>query len=54
MWTCHDRYLKDVETVMKDVEDRLLIGEAVDKEDKSVASLSMNQLMTMMIPVNII
>ena len=39
---------------MKDeiMKDRLHIGEAVDKEDKLVDSLSMNQSMMTMIPVN--
>ena len=41
---------------MKDeiMKDRLHIGEAVDKEDKLVDSLSMNQSMMTMIPVNTI
>ena len=56
MWICHDRYLEEVDSVMKDVimGDRLLIGEAVDKEDKSVDLLSMNQWMMMMTQVNTI
>ena len=39
---------------MKDeiMKDQLHIGEAVDKEDKLVDLLSMNQLMMTMIPVN--
>ena len=39
---------------MKDeiMKDRLHIGEAVDKEDKLVDLLSMNQSMMTMIPVN--